>query len=261
MRGVVVGMLCGLVAAIGATAGGAGPIPRTSERLHHVAVPAKVARLDFGLGHTTGSSKSRSWPVGPAPARNLVSRTGGRVQDAYRGVIEAQVPATSLAALARSSAVSVVRRRRARSPTQYPDRESRPRARQPGTAPESTARASRSPSSTSGSAVTAGARAPATSRDRRSRSTSAARRLRGDEPRNRRRRDRVRDGARREALSRVHQGRRRARPGRRLRARPRHPDHQPLRRAGSTRAAVTASARPTRPRGSSPPLGPPGSSG
>ena len=54
-------------------------------------------------------------------------------------------------------------------------------------------------------------------------------RLRRDEPRHGRRRDRGRDGARREALPRLRQGRRRARPGRRLRERPRDPDHQPLR--------------------------------
>lgn len=111
MRRVVVGMLCGLVAGIGATAGGAGPIPRTNERPHRVAVPAKVARLDLRLGRTTNRLvRVEILANRPGAARNLVSRTGGRVQDAYRGVIEARVPATSLAALARSSAVSVVRR-------------------------------------------------------------------------------------------------------------------------------------------------------
>ena len=111
MRRVVVGMLCGLVAVVGATASGAGPIARTSERPHRAAVPVKVARLDLRFGRPT----SRLVPVEilarrPGAARKLVSRTGGRVQDAYRGVLEARVPATSLAVLARSSAVSVVRR-------------------------------------------------------------------------------------------------------------------------------------------------------
>jgi subtilisin family serine protease len=104
-------MLCGLVAGIGATTGGAGPLPRAKERLHRVAMPPKVARLDLRLGHTSkGLVSVEILARRPAAARNLVSRTGGRVQDAYRGVIEARVPATSLAVLARSSAVSVVRR-------------------------------------------------------------------------------------------------------------------------------------------------------
>src|SRR4051794_35513402 len=110
LRRVVVGMLCGLFAAIGATAGGAGPVPRTKERLQNVAVPAKVARLDLRIGQTNRLVAVEILSSRPEAARELVSRTGGRVQDAYRGVIEARVPATSLAALARSSAVSVVRR-------------------------------------------------------------------------------------------------------------------------------------------------------
>lgn len=110
MRRVVVGMLCGLVAGIGATAGGAGPVPRTKERPNTVAVPTKVARLALHVGATKGLVQVEVLSSRPRAARDLISRTGGRVQDAYRGVIEARVPATSLAALARSSAVSVVRR-------------------------------------------------------------------------------------------------------------------------------------------------------
>ena len=108
MRRVVVGILCGLVAGIGATAGGAGPIPRTREHPRPVAVPAKVAKLDLRVG-ARGPTRVEILTRRPRSARSLILRTGGRVQDAYRGVIEATVPATSLADLARSSAVSVVR--------------------------------------------------------------------------------------------------------------------------------------------------------
>ena len=110
MRRVMVGVLCGLVAGIGATAGGAGPIPRTKERLRPVALPAKVAKLDLRLGrHSNRLARVEILSKRPGAARSLILRTGGRVEDAYRGVIEARVPAASLADLARSSAVSVVR--------------------------------------------------------------------------------------------------------------------------------------------------------
>ncbi|HEY7149070.1 MAG TPA: S8 family serine peptidase [Gaiellaceae bacterium] len=110
MRRVVVGLLCGLVAGIGATAGGAGPVPRTTERLHRVAVPAKVAKLELRLGSRANRLvKVEILSRRPHAARRLVTRAGGRVQSVYGGVIEARVPATSLPGLAKSSAVSVVR--------------------------------------------------------------------------------------------------------------------------------------------------------
>jgi subtilisin family serine protease len=110
VRRVVVGVLCGLVAGIGATAGGANPLARTKERLRPVGVPTKIAKLDFRLdGRANRLARVEILSKRPAAARKLVLRTGGRVEDAYRGVIEARVPATSLAVLAQSSAVSVVR--------------------------------------------------------------------------------------------------------------------------------------------------------
>ena len=110
LRRVVVGILCGLVAGIGATAGGAGPIPRTKEHLRPVALPAKIAKLDLRIDrNTSGLARVEILSKRPGSTRSLILRTGGRVEDAYRRVIEARVPATSLAGLARSSAVSVVR--------------------------------------------------------------------------------------------------------------------------------------------------------
>src|SRR6186997_825812 len=111
LRRVVVGILCGLVAGIGATAGGAGPVRHTKERLRPVALPVKVAKLDLRAdpSATRGLIPVEILSKRPGSARSLILRTGGRVEDAYRGVIEARVPATSLAELARSSAVSVVR--------------------------------------------------------------------------------------------------------------------------------------------------------
>src|SRR6187200_3205599 len=85
VRRVVVGILCGLVPGIGATAGGAAPIPRTMEHLRPVAVPAKVAKLDLRVG-ARGPTRVEILTRRPRSARSLILRTGGRVQDAYRGV-------------------------------------------------------------------------------------------------------------------------------------------------------------------------------
>ena len=113
MRRVVVGMLCGLVAGVGATAGGAGPVPRTKEHLRQTAIPAKVAKLaklDPGLLRESAPRvQVELLATRPSRARTLVESTGGRIQERYRGVIEARVPATALVRLARSSAVRAVR--------------------------------------------------------------------------------------------------------------------------------------------------------
>ena len=212
------------------------------ERRRHARARARVASIRWRIpprwrSSTRGSSRVDAGKVHvellathPARARAAVARRGGRVEAAYGRVIEALVPARALTALARSRDVRFVREpvrpvpesvrgqgvaatrrgplaqgRSARSRRE--DRRRRPRVRR--VPPEPGHR--RSPGlGGQGRLLRAG-------------------RLRRDEPRHRRRRDRGGDGARREALPRVHQGRRRARPRRRLRARPRNPDHQPLR--------------------------------
>ena len=231
MRRVVLGVLCGLLAAAGVAASDAGTLGRARESLHPVAHPAKVAKLDSRLiALRAGKVHVELLATHPGRARAAVTRRGGRVEAAYGRVIEALVPAQALAALARSRDVRFVREpvrpvpesvrgqgvaatrrnplaqgRSARSRRE--DRRRRPRVQR--VPPEPGHR--RSPGlGGQGRLLRAG-------------------RLRRDEPRHRRRRDRGGDGARREALPRVHQGRRRARPRRRLRARPRNPDHQPLR--------------------------------
>jgi subtilisin family serine protease len=102
--------LCGLVACIGATGTGAGPSPSTKERLKHVAVATKVAKVDLRLERSPGTFVDVELLASrPRVARSLVARSGGRVQGAYRGVIEARVPRAALRRLARSGSISVVR--------------------------------------------------------------------------------------------------------------------------------------------------------
>jgi subtilisin family serine protease len=110
VRRVVLGGLCGLLAAAGAAGSGAGTLGRARESIHPAAHPAKVAKLDSRLAALRGGSVSvELLAARPARARALVGRQGGRVDAAYGRVIEALVPARSLTALARSRDVRFVR--------------------------------------------------------------------------------------------------------------------------------------------------------
>ena len=110
MRRVVLGVLCGLLAAAGVAASGAGTLGRARESLHPVAHPAKVAKLDSRLvALRAGKVHVELLATRPARARAAVARSGGRVEAAYGRVIEALVPAKALTALARSRDVRFVR--------------------------------------------------------------------------------------------------------------------------------------------------------
>ena len=110
MRRVVLGGLCGLLAAAGVAASGAGTLGHARESLHQVARPAKVAKLDSRLsGLRAGRVRVELLATRPGRARAAVAREGGRVERAYGGVIEAVVPGKSLGALARSRDVRFVR--------------------------------------------------------------------------------------------------------------------------------------------------------
>ena len=111
MRRVVLGVLCGLLAAAGAAASGAGTLGHTRESLHLAAHPAKVAKLDSRLATLRAGSVRVELLTGhPAQARAAVVRQGGRVEAAYGRVIEALVPARSLAPLAHDRGVRFVRK-------------------------------------------------------------------------------------------------------------------------------------------------------
>ena len=110
MRRIILGVTCGLVAAIGAAASGAGSLATANETLRAVPRVHKSAKLDPRLA----ASRARTVRVEllaarPAEARVLVTRQGGRVEASYRGIVEAVVPTASLRALARSNAVRIVR--------------------------------------------------------------------------------------------------------------------------------------------------------
>ncbi len=110
MRRVVLGVLCGLLAAAGAAASGAGTLGHARESLHPTTAPVKVARLDSRLvAPRAGSVRVELLAARPARARAAVLRLGGKVDATYGTVIEALVPARSLAALAHSRAVRFVR--------------------------------------------------------------------------------------------------------------------------------------------------------
>ena len=110
VRWVVLGLLCGLLAAAGAAASGASPLGRARELLHPAANPTKVAKLDSRLAALhAGSVRVELLASHPARARAAVAHHGGRVEEAYGRVIEALVPAKSLLALARSRDIRVVR--------------------------------------------------------------------------------------------------------------------------------------------------------
>ena len=110
MRRVLLGVLCGLLAAAGAAASGAGTLGRARESLHAAAQPVKVAKLDSRLAALrAGSVHVELLATRPARARAAVVRRGGRVEESYGRVIEALVPARELAALARSRDVRFVR--------------------------------------------------------------------------------------------------------------------------------------------------------
>jgi subtilisin family serine protease len=110
VRRIILGVTCALVAAIGATASGAGSLGSVRETLRAVPSTHKVARLDPRLAASrTESMRVELLASRPAEARALVRHTGGRVETSYRGVIEAVVPKASLRRLARSTAVRVVR--------------------------------------------------------------------------------------------------------------------------------------------------------
>ena len=109
MRRVVLGVLCGLVAGVGATASGAGPIRVTEEHLHPVPVPTKIAKLDLRSPRSARLVSVELLAGHPKAARRLVTASGGRIRVAYRGMIEARVPVSALGRLARSSSIRVVR--------------------------------------------------------------------------------------------------------------------------------------------------------
>jgi subtilisin family serine protease len=110
VRRVVLGVLCGLLAAAGAAASGAGTLGRARESFHPSVHPTKVAKLDSRLAALrAGSVRVELLSTRPAQARAAVVRRGGRVEAAYGRVIEALVPARSLKALARSRGVRFVR--------------------------------------------------------------------------------------------------------------------------------------------------------
>jgi len=110
VRRVVLGLLCGLLAAAGVAASDAGTLGRARESIHPVAHPAKVAKLDSRLiALRAGKVRVELLATRPGRARAAVIRRGGRVEAAYGRVIEALVPARSLTALARSGDVRFVR--------------------------------------------------------------------------------------------------------------------------------------------------------
>lgn len=109
MRRVVLGVLCGLVAGVGATASGAGPIRVTEEHLHPVPVPTKIAKLDLRSPRSARLVSVELLAGHPKAARRLVTASGGRIRVAYRGMIEARVPVSALGRLARSSSIRLVR--------------------------------------------------------------------------------------------------------------------------------------------------------
>src|SRR6187551_3648796 len=110
VRRVVLGLLCGLLAAAGVAASDAGTLGRARESIHPVAHPAKVAKLDSRLiALRAGKVHVELLATRPGRARAAVIRRGGRVEAAYGRVIEALVPARALTALARSGDVRFVR--------------------------------------------------------------------------------------------------------------------------------------------------------
>jgi subtilisin family serine protease len=107
---VVLGGLCGLLAAAGVAASGAGTLGHARESLHPVARSAKVAKLDSRLiGLRAGRVRVELLATRPDRARAAVARRGGRVEAAYGRVLEALVPARALRALARSGDIRFVR--------------------------------------------------------------------------------------------------------------------------------------------------------
>ena len=110
MRRIILGVICGLVAAVGAATSGAGSLASAKETFRPVPRADKTARLDPSLAASlTRTVRVELLAARPAEARALVTRQGGSVEASYRGVLEAVVPRTSLRALARSGAVRVVR--------------------------------------------------------------------------------------------------------------------------------------------------------
>jgi len=109
VRRVFLGVLCGLLAAAGAAASGAGTLGRAHESAHPATNPVKVAKLDSRLvALRAGRVQVELLATHPARARAAVARRGGRVEETYGGVIEALVPASALKALARSRDVRYV---------------------------------------------------------------------------------------------------------------------------------------------------------
>ncbi len=110
MRRVVLGGLCGLLAAAGAAGSGAGTLGHARESLHPAAHLVKVAKLDSRLvGLRGGTVRVELLAAHPVRARAAVARRGGRIDEVYGRVIEALVPAESLAALARNRDVRFIR--------------------------------------------------------------------------------------------------------------------------------------------------------
>lgn len=110
VRRVVLGVLCGLLAAAAAAASGAGTLAHARESLHPAGHPVKIAKLDSRLTSLRGGSvRVELLASHPALARALVMRHGGQVGAAYGHVLEARVPAGSLGTLVRSRDIRFVR--------------------------------------------------------------------------------------------------------------------------------------------------------
>jgi subtilisin family serine protease len=110
VRRVLLGGLCGLLAAAGVATSGASTLGHARESLHPVRHPAKVARLDSQLvTRRAGRVRVELLATRPGGARAAVARNGGQVVAAYGRVIEALVPAQALTSLARSRDIRYVR--------------------------------------------------------------------------------------------------------------------------------------------------------
>ena len=142
MRRVVLGVLCGLLAAAGVAASDAGTLGRARESLHPVGHPAKVAKLDSRLiALRAGKVHVELLATHPGRARAAVARRGGRVEAAYGRVIEALVRRGRCrrSRKAETFASSASRSDRCRSPCA--DRGSHRAARASGTRSEHAVRA------------------------------------------------------------------------------------------------------------------------
>lgn len=107
MRRVTLGVLCGLLAA--ACVATSGSSTGSHESLRAMRHSIKQARLESRLARLrAGTVRVELLAARPAQARALVARRGGRVEAAYRDLVEARVPVGSLRVLARDPSVRYV---------------------------------------------------------------------------------------------------------------------------------------------------------